>query len=313
MSSSSSRWLDPLCSNLRLFGNASSSYNQVTLTTCVVTSLLAPMTVVANGLILAAIWKKPSLRTPSYVLLAGLAFTHFCTGLLTQPFYTVYKLADVKGNKKIFCIAGAVAESVGLYFSSLTFIVMTIMAVERWLHMSRRSLLTVRRVVIIYITCIVFAAFGVAARMYVGEKNRGEIYKIMKAVFLLGAGVCVVVTAFSYLKVFRIIRQHQCLVQTNENAIDIAKYKKSIFTILYIFAIFVLSYIPYLCCILVFLAMQHGRSLSSMTAFNACAVIMFSSSFFNPLLYYWRIKEIRDSVKNIVKKLSCKKAGTEES
>lgn len=71
-----------------------------------------------------------------------------------------------------------------------------------------------------------------------GGKNLGEIYKVMKAVFLLGAGVCVVVTAFSYFKVFRIIRQHQCLVQTNENAIDITKYKKSIFTILYIFANF---------------------------------------------------------------------------
>ena len=83
--------------------------------------------------------------------------------------------------------------------------------------MSRRYLLTVRRVVTIYITSIVFVAFGVAAHMYGGEKNRQEIYNAMNVVFLSGAGVCVVVTAFSYFKVFRIIRQHQCLVQTNEN------------------------------------------------------------------------------------------------
>ena len=190
MSFTSSQWLDSLCLNLRLF-NASLSYYQVTLTTCVITSLLAPMTMIANAFILAAIWKNPSLRTPSYVLLAGLAFTDFCTGLLTQPFYTVYKLADIKGNIKI-CIAGAVPESVGLYFSSLTFIAMTIMAVERWLHMSRRPFLTVRRVVVIYIICIVFAAFGVAARMYTWEKNinRKEICSVMKPVFLLGAGAC---------------------------------------------------------------------------------------------------------------------------
>lgn len=55
------------------------------------------------------------------------------------------------------------------------------------------------------------------------EKNLGEIYKVRKAVFLLGAGVSVVVTAFSYFKVFRIIRQRQCLMQTNENAIDISR------------------------------------------------------------------------------------------
>ena len=69
-------------------------------------SLLAPMAIVANALILAAIWTNLSLRTPSYVLLAGLAFTDFCTGLLTQPFYVVYKLGDLSGNIKMFCIGG---------------------------------------------------------------------------------------------------------------------------------------------------------------------------------------------------------------
>ncbi len=48
--------------------NASKSnsvYYQVLLTFSVVISLLAPMAVVANAFILAAIWKNPSLRTPS--------------------------------------------------------------------------------------------------------------------------------------------------------------------------------------------------------------------------------------------------------
>ena len=139
------------------------------------------------------------------------------------------------------------------------------------------------------------------------------IFTAMRVVHLWGLTVGVIVAAFSYFKVFRILRRHQCLVQTNENAINIAKYKKSIFTILYIFAIFVPSYIPYLCSILVFFAMQHyGRSLSSMTAFNACAAITFSSSFFNPFLYYWRIKEVRDGVRTIVRNLRCKISETEE-
>ena len=50
-------------------------YYQGTLTTSVVISLLAPMAFEGNALSLAAIWRNPSLRTPSYVLLAGLAFT----------------------------------------------------------------------------------------------------------------------------------------------------------------------------------------------------------------------------------------------
>jgi len=81
-----------------------SIYHKVTLATSVVTSLLAPIAIVVNAVILAAIWKNPSLRTPSYVLLAGLAFADFCTGILTQPFYVVYKLGDLSKNMKMFCI-----------------------------------------------------------------------------------------------------------------------------------------------------------------------------------------------------------------
>ena len=289
---------------LTYFSNGSKStsvYYQVTLTSCVVSSLLAPMAVVANALIMAAIWRNPSLRTPSYVLLAGLAFTDFFTGLVSQPFYVVYKLSDLTGNLRMFCIAGTVTESVALHLSFLTLVVLTMIAVERWLHMSRRSLFTVRRVVILYATFALLLVFGVTSRMYGGKKR--EVLNVLVALYLLAAAACVVVTAFSYFKVFRMIRHHQCQVQTNANAINMEKYKKSIFTILYILAVLISSYIPYLCCMLVLVLQDYGKS--SFAAFNACAAIVFSSSFVNPLLYYWRIKEIRDSVRLIVRKLCC--------
>jgi len=39
---------------------------------------------------------------------------------------------------------------------------------------------------------------------------------------------------------------------------------------------------------------------------NACRLIVFSSSLVNPLLYYWRIKELRDRVRGILRNFSCK-------
>ncbi len=58
-------------------------------------------------------------------------------------------------------------ESLGYYLSSLTVIAMTIIAVERWLHMSRRSLPTVCRVIIIYITFVVLQTAVFACYMYI--------------------------------------------------------------------------------------------------------------------------------------------------
>jgi len=95
-------------------------------------------------------------------------------------------------------------------------------------------------------------------------------------------------------------------VRTNENVIDIEKYKKSIFTILYILVVFLLSYVPSVCCIAVVGVVDLGSELS-LAAVDACTLISFSSSSVNPLLYCWRIREIRHSVKAVVRKLYCEK------
>ena len=311
MSFNLSRLQGSWCSFLA-FPNGSertSIYYAVTLTTSVVTSLLAPIAIVANALILAAIWKNPSLRTPSYVLLAGLAFTDFCTGLLTQPFYVVYQLGDLSGNIKMFCIGGAVSGSAGYYFSSLTGTMMTIIAVERWLHMSRRSLFTVRRVVTLYITCLVALLFFFAGHIY-NWSSTNKFFSPFIVLLLLGAALNFSLTLFAYFKVFQIIRNHQSQVQANQNSTDIEKYKKSVFTILYILALFLLSYAPYLICVLVISVMDLGI-VSWNGIFNACTTIVLSSSALNPLLYYWRIKEIRNNVRVIVRNLCYKKCARE--
>ena len=253
------------------------------------------MAVVANALILAAIWKNPSLRTPSYALLAGLAFSD-------------YRLGDLSGNIKMFCIGGVVSERAGYYFSSLTGPNVTIIAVERWLHTSRRSLLTVRRVITLYITCLVALLLFIAGHIY----NWSETTEFFSPfiVLLLGAAFNFSLTLFACFKVFQIIRQHQSQVQTNQNAIDIKKYKKSVFTIQFILAILLLSYAPYLVCVLV-VNVVNLRIVSWNGIFNACATIVLSSSVLNPFLYYWRIKEIRNSVRAIVRNLCCKKCKQE--
>ena len=281
----------------------------IILAACVVTLLLAPFTVTGNAYILAAIWRNPSLRAPSYVLLAGLAVTDFCTGLLSQPFFAVYKLAEITGNKTMRCVAGLIGEIAGLYFSSFTLVVLTMIAVERWLHVSRRSLLTVRRIAILYCTTAACLIFPVAGRMYAWFSPVNAYFTVVVVFFVLAGALCIIIKAFSYFKVLQIIRHHQNQVQANQNGIDMHKYKKSVFTILYILAIFILSYVPYLCSILVFNFIQDYGDAG--VTFDVCATVVFSSSFFNPLLYYCRVKEIRESVKGIIRNLFCNRNGEE--
>lgn len=97
------------------------------------------MTLVGNALILALIWKNASFRTPSYILLAGPAATDFGTGLVTQPLYVGYIFG------RLNCVVIIAADVSSRYFATVTSETIIVMAVERWLHMSHRSLTTARR------------------------------------------------------------------------------------------------------------------------------------------------------------------------
>ena len=123
----------------------------------------------------------------------------------------------------------------------------------------------------------------------------------------LAAGMlfCYLTTCVAYFKVFRIIRQHQQQVQGNQTsqnfdqpAINLAKYKKSVVTILYILALFSLCFLPVIVCALV--RAQVGEGLETDMVFIVSLVLLFLSSSLNPVLYLCRMKDIRNGVKRLL-------------
>ena len=272
--------------------------------------MLSPVAVVGNGLVLAAIWRNPSLRTPSYILLAVLTLTDFCTGIVSVPFLVANELADtfikLSGrNMKpsvhftMRIIAGTCFE----YFFNLTVLIMTLMSIERWLHMSRRSLLTVRR-----LHRIIVVVFFMPTPLVVYHLQ--EIYDLAYLVtnisFVL---ICLFVTSVAYFKVFRIISRHQqqlCAYGSSPNfaqpAINLAKYKKSVFSILCIVVIFYAGYLPMTITLGLVLVFKENCSMVFLS-FYVSILLVFLSSSLNPLLYLWRMKDIRQEVGKLVKRI----------
>ena len=138
-----------------------------------------------------------------------------------------------------------------------------------------------------------------------------DIDNLLNGAFLTAAAICILVMAVSYYKVFRIIRHHQKGVQANQNSINIAKYRKFIFTVLYILALFVISYLPYQGNVLTPNVLQEFGDMF-LTCSNFTSIIVYSSSLLNPLLYCWRMKEIKMGVKSLVRKIFCKPAAKKE-
>ena len=296
--------------------NTSFTFNTVTFSTSVVLAVLSPVAVVGNILIMAVIWRNQTLRTPSYILLSGLAFTDFCTGFITQPLFVASRFicfqSSLESNApQLSFLPYNIAFSAGCssYLNALTLLLITLMSIERWLYMTRRSLLTVRRSCFIMATIMVLLIpMAVVRSTHILKRISDPISKTVSFVILL---FCIITTSIAYFKVFKIIRRHRVQVTANESshnfgqpAINLAKYKKSVFTILYILALLFASVLP----LLVFVGLSlfsFNRFIRDLT-FQIALTFSYLSSSLNPLMYLWRMTDIRSGVKKLINHLLCK-------
>ena len=177
------------------------------------------------------------------------------------------------------------------------------MFVERWLHMSRRSLVTSRHgcfvatvFLLISIPIIVFRSLETVKPGSIGSMFYITIMALMLSCFLT--------TLVAYFNVLRIIRIHQLQVLANQlsrhffqPAINLAKFKKSVVTILFILFLFCFCFLSFIISVGVYVRVGLNPEVTMSLSFSL--VLLFLSSSLNPCLYLWRMKDVRNGVKKI--------------
>ena len=281
---------------------------EVFLASSIIIATSSPVAVMGNAVILAAVWRKTFQRTPFHILLGGLAFTDLCTGLIVQPliaassFLHISYLKVATAQPELLRSITVIGNVSFLYFVTVTFCTMSLMAVGRWLHMSRRSLVTSRRgcLTLTVVLLVPIPLVVVQVVDFVKGKTGLELSITAYAVMLF----CFLTTFVAYFKVFRIIRQHQQQVMGNEStqnfgqpAINLAKYKKSVVSILYILALFSFCFLPMIVSLAVILNLDYASE--TVAAFQLSLVALILSSSLNPCLYLWRMNDIRRGVKQL--------------
>ncbi|CAH3027734.1 unnamed protein product, partial [Porites evermanni] len=271
--------------------------NSILVASHVIIALLSPVAIVGNAEVLTAIWKKSFQRTPFHILLSVLAFSDLCTGVATSVMSIPYLC-----NHKLYTTESAIGNLSGTYLVSLTVLVITLMSIERWLHMTRQSSITSRGgCLIAAVSLVVPIPFVVLQGIYFYKDSFKLEVGTTMGVYLLS---CYLATTVAYFKVFRIIRRHQQQIRGNQScqsvgkrAIDLAKYKKSVISILYILVLFSFSFMPVT--VILFLLVKWGKSKGTWEPYYESLVFLFLSSSLNPGLYTWRMRDIRDGVKSL--------------
>lgn len=92
-----------------------SSLETVEIIHCIFNAFLIPISITGNALVLVAILRSPSLRSPSIILLCCLAVSDLFVGILVQPSFIVYHLTKSSNFYKAMKATSFVACGVSLW------------------------------------------------------------------------------------------------------------------------------------------------------------------------------------------------------
>lgn len=292
-----------------------SELNRVSLVTSLMVFASAFFAVIANGLVVVAVWKTTSLRFPSVILLCCLAVTDFLTGLVNQPSFVVFNIARIQGNYNLYCNASSVWSLVNAFLSNLSFLVITCASVDRYLalhlHLRYLEVVSTRRVYLLITICCVFCCVVLLLQLLGKE---GAAF----AVEATAQGTSLLINIVSYRETFRIIGQHERKIKSEEKIScrihgktlkHFKRSKKLSHTMVYVGALFLLCYAPYSA---VLIAMAVPLSNSNMiskqlrVASNVTAMLILLNASANPVFYCYRLAEIRKAVFKLLRRLDSK-------
>ena len=260
-----------------------------------------------NTLILVALHKETSLHPPSKLLYRNLAITDLCVGIIAEPLYVTYFTSVVNERWDICYYADLAASFSGLTLCVVSLSTLTAISMDRLLALllglRYRQVVTYRR------TCITVTGFWILS--IVGASTLFLNRRITSWYQYIGTALCLVTTIFAYAKIFVTLRQNQIHVQSHAAQgqpsqaipLNIARYRKAVYSALWVQGTLAICYLPFY--IVLVLTPQRGMPLSIYLARNFTASMVFLNSSLNPLLYFWKIREVRQAVKETLRQLCC--------
>ena len=288
------------CSFLDIHLETSKEILTANIIICILNAIFSLITFMANAVILHAIKKTQELHSPSFILLFCLAAADLLTGLICQPFFVAYKIAELENDFNAYCPLRMIQTLCGWTTAGVSLVTLSGISVDRLvaltLHLRYRTIVTVPRVIQIAICTWIGCTIVVLLRLWL--KN----WLFLPLVILL---LSFFVTVLSALKIFQLVKRHRRQINQqqqsieNNNMVNVFKCRKSAVTVFYIYGLFLLFYLPF--CVTIIVDSFTGYTKVVKITYDFAATAVYINSFLNPFVYCWRIREIRQAVKNTLR------------
>ena len=264
--------------------------------------LLAITATLGNTLIFLALGRRSCLHGPSRLLIRCLTITDLCVGLISQPLAALHAISILTLHLPIYDFTVVSSYVTSAVLSGVSLFILTFISIDRLLALSLgvryRQTVTTKRV---RIFVIIIWAVNIANATI---RFLGHTF-VFYVVCLAGIIFCVAISTFCYIKICRTLRLQRKKVwatvsegKPNESSqLHVERYKKTVSSALWVHFTLLACYLPY--SIVSGLKAITGDTFAVAEGFTA-TLIFFNSSV-NPVLYCWRMREVRQAVKETIR------------
>ena len=179
-----------------------------------------------------------------------------------------------------------------------------LLALLLWLRY--RHTVTLRRVRVVVVCFWLISAFQATVSIFFEYR---KLYDIFFWLFSALLTFSLLVSVFSYVKIFKTLRYRQVQVHRNTqqgqrpngggNQLNIARYKKTVYSIAWVQLALLICYFPYI--LIRWLSVKPSYSTEIYILSELFVTLIYLNSSLNPALYCWRIRDVRQEVKNIIR------------
>ena len=261
-----------------------------------------------NFLTLVALRKESSLHPPSKLLLRCLCISDLGIGLLAEPLHVAYVLTLTNGRWDVCPYVLFSASIVSYTLSGVTLLTMTAISVDRLLALllglQYKTVVTIKRTRVFVLAFWIMS--GISATTFLVNYFLSLLYATV------AISLCVLTSIFSYAKIFSTLRNHQRQIYTQQvnqtcRRLDKARHRKRALAALWLQFALVLCYLPFGAVSFVGAKTSAQEKVSS--SFFLARVITITlvhlNSSLNPVLYFWKMKSVRQAVKKTIENILC--------
>ena len=260
-----------------------------------------------NVLILVALHKVSSLHPPSKLLLRCLAITDLFVGVIAQPLYAGYEISLLYDRWDMCRFTFASSLIAGYVLCGVSLPTLSAISVDRLLALllglRYRQVVKMKRMYAFVVCFWIMSSF--AATMYFFN------YLVTLSYCYIIVSLCVTISIISYTKIFLTLHRHRVQVRDPVHQqqpsqiipLNLARYRKAVFSALWLQLVLIICYLPH--GLVEFVLAHSGLSPAAVLARQFTATLVFSNSSLNPILYCWKIKEVRRAVKDTIRQVLC--------